>query len=331
MLDGAKSHDQITRFLSKEDFDQKMLWKLVKPSIRRFETDNGVLVVDDTIVEKEYTDENDLIAWHYDHSKGRSIKGINVVNLIYHTEDDMNIPVSFRVVEKSEEYIDEKTGNKKRRSKVNKNEYFRDMLMIATKANQILYKYVLSDIWFSSEENMKYIKMDLKKDFVMPVKSNRLVALSYEDKINGKFVNIESIDFKLDTEIGLYIKGVNFPVNGVKQVFTNKDGSQGVLYIVTSDTSLRGEEMEDIYNKRWNIEPHYKSLKNNLGIGMSPTKTKRTQSNHVFLSVYAYLKMEIMRSRTKLNHFALKSKLYLKAIQTSYLELQKVKAEFAIA
>ena len=54
------------------------------------EKDSSVLIVDDTILEKPYTDESEINTYHYDHSKGRSIKGINVVNLIHETETAFN-------------------------------------------------------------------------------------------------------------------------------------------------------------------------------------------------------------------------------------------------
>ena len=58
----------------------------IKPFLRSVEKDSSVLIVDDTILEKSYTDESEINTYHYDHSKGRSIKGINVVNLIHETE-----------------------------------------------------------------------------------------------------------------------------------------------------------------------------------------------------------------------------------------------------
>jgi len=60
-LSGSISHDKITRFLSKEDFSSKELWKLVKPVIRKQEREDGVLIVDDTIEKKPHTKESELI------------------------------------------------------------------------------------------------------------------------------------------------------------------------------------------------------------------------------------------------------------------------------
>jgi hypothetical protein len=37
--------------------------------------DGGVIIFDDTAQEKTWTDENEIMYWHYDHCKGRSVKG----------------------------------------------------------------------------------------------------------------------------------------------------------------------------------------------------------------------------------------------------------------
>ena len=94
LLDGLYSHDQVTRLLSRNQFTSKTLRELVKPTVRQVENDDGVLVFDDTIEEKPYSDENDLIVWHFDHSRGRNVKGINLLNCLYHV-NDVSIPVAY--------------------------------------------------------------------------------------------------------------------------------------------------------------------------------------------------------------------------------------------
>jgi hypothetical protein len=80
LLDCLISHDKITRFLSKEQFTSKDLWQLAKSFVREIEYPDEVLIFDDSIEEKPYTDENDIICYHYDHCQGRSIKGINFIS-----------------------------------------------------------------------------------------------------------------------------------------------------------------------------------------------------------------------------------------------------------
>jgi hypothetical protein len=64
ILDGRISHDKITRFLNEEEFDSKALWKVVKSKLRELENDGAAIVFDDTLSEKPYSEENDLVSWH---------------------------------------------------------------------------------------------------------------------------------------------------------------------------------------------------------------------------------------------------------------------------
>src|ERR1017187_6789013 len=84
VLDGAVSHDKITRLLSENDFSSKDLWHIVKPLVRQFEHESGCLIFDDSLLEKPYTDENEIIGWFYDHSENRNKKGINLLTAFYH-------------------------------------------------------------------------------------------------------------------------------------------------------------------------------------------------------------------------------------------------------
>ena len=321
-LDNKISHDKVTRFLASNDFNSKQLWTLVKPTVRKIESEDGVLIFDDTISEKPYTDENKIVCWHFDHSKGRNIKGINILTGLYHN-DEATIPISYNIIEKPIEFIDEKTGKLKRKSEKTKNELFREMI-VTSLGNTIKFKYVLADTWFCSSKNMEFIE-DNDKEFIMGIKSNRLTALSENDKKEGKFLYLRDIAIEENTARKVYLKGVKIPVLVTKQIFTNKDESTGVLYLVCSNINLEASEVNAIYQKRWKVEEYHKSIKSNTALEKSPTKTVRTQSNHVFASLCAFFKFERLRMKTNLNHFALKAKIYLKAGKAALKELQELK------
>ena len=323
LLNGAISHDKVTRFLSGSDFTSKDMWELVKPTVREIQDDNAVLIIDDSIEEKLYTDESELNCWHWDHCFGRNIKGINFLTCLYRS-GEMALPVSFQIIQKTEWETDKKTGKQKRKCPKTKNEYFREMVA-QCQTNQIPFRYVLADAWFSSVENMVYLKKELKTEFIFPLKDNRKIALSQEDKKQGRYVSISSLEMKENIAIEIWLEEVDFPLLFVKQVFKNKDGSQGFLYLVTSDTNLCGSSIQTIYQKRWKIEEYHKSIKSNASFTQSPARTVRTQSNHIFACLWAYVKLEKLRLKTKLNHFAMKSKIYQAAIISAYQELQILK------
>ena len=66
------------------------------------------------------------------------------------------------------------------------------MLLVGVQ-NKLKFRFVLFDTWFSSKENMGYIKKDLVKDFICALKSNRLAAVSEEDFQANRFTLIEEL------------------------------------------------------------------------------------------------------------------------------------------
>ena len=74
----------------------------------------------------------------------------------------------------------------------------------------------------------------------------------------------------------------------------------------------------------WDVEEYHKSLKQNASIGNSPAHTERTQSNHIFTAIYAYVKLEKLKLCTKLNHFALKTKIHMACMSAALIEFQEL-------
>lgn len=323
MLEGDMSHDQLTRYLSAREYTSKDLWGEVKVTVRKIEQEDGCLIFDDTIQEKAWTDENEIMCWHYDHCKGRSVKGINLLNALYHG-GGVSIPVAFEVVHKPYQFSDVKTRKVKRASEFTKNELMRTMIATCV-ANAIKFRYVLTDSWFAAKENFEFI-LKKGKHFISALKDNRLVALSEEDKKEGRFVRISQLELADQQAVRGWLKGFPSEVLFVRRVFTNKDGSIGLLNLVCSDLACNGGQVATIYQKRWKVEEFHKSLKSNAGLAKSPTRTITTQNNHIFMSIYAVFKLECLKIKHKTNHFALRAKLFIKANQMAYEELQKLRA-----
>jgi hypothetical protein len=329
LMDGTISHDQVSRMLSSPRRTSKDWWRMVKPEVRKIEQVDGVMIVDDSIEEKAYTDENEIICWHYDHAKGRNIKGINFLTTLYYAQG-VALPVAFEIVSKTEYYIDKKTDQEKRRSKTTKNEHYRHMLQ-AVFRNKIPFQYVLNDIWFASAENMCFVKLDLEKDFIMALKSNRKVALSEDDKAKGKYQRIDQLEVPESSTQIIYLESVPFPLHLVRQVFTNEDGSAGVRYLVTSDLTLDADQIIAIYQKRWKVEEYHRSLKQNASLAKSPTRTETTQTNHFVAALWSFVKIELLKVQTNKNHYQLKAQLHFSALQQAFQELRMLQSSPASA
>ena len=197
LLDNTIKHDSFTRLLTESVFDSKYLWLSVKSLVREHQDKNACLIFDDCIIEKPYTDENDLICWHWDHSKSRSVKGINILNSFYYTQKDtesqpLRVPIAVETIKKTTRFCDVKTKKEKRASPVTKNELMQRMILQSI-SNGLIFKYILADTWFASSENMRFITSK-NKFFMFDLQSNRLASLSEDNRKKGSWTNISELD-----------------------------------------------------------------------------------------------------------------------------------------
>ena len=165
----------------------------------------------------------------------------------------------------------------------------------------------------------------------MPVKNNRKVALTLPDKNRGCYVGVESLSLGPGMRQQVYLEGVTFPVHLIKEVYVNEDNSTASLYLVCSDLTQTFQQIITIYEKRWKVEEYHKSLKQNASLCKSPTRTVVTQTNHFFSALYAFVKFETISIKTSLNHFALKSKIYVSALKIAFEEFKKLKITYITA
>ena len=122
---------------------------------------------------------------------------------------------------------------------------------------------------------------------------------------------------------------MDIPIILHRQMFKNKDGSEGKLYLISNDIELEKGSMETIYQKRWKVEVFHKNIKSNTGLAKSPAKKVKTQSNHIFMSLLATAKLEGLSIKKGLTTFGLKTKLYIKAQKEALRAWQLMQASTA--
>ncbi|HLR26017.1 MAG TPA: transposase [Fodinibius sp.] len=299
VLGGQVSHDRFTRMLAGGTIDSEQVWKQAKPLIQEMvdSSDCVVVGVDDTIQAKPYSKESELNCWHYDHNKGCTVKGINLLSAVLAT-DELALPIGVEFIRKPNQQI-QPDGQVRRRSEVTKNELFRRMLRVCWQ--NCWFEYVAADSWFSGTENMDFIKNTLTREFVMAAKSNRLAATSEADKQAGRWAPIKALAGPNRPQ-RVWLRGMDYPVLLLKQVFKNEDGSEGVRYLVASDLTVSAAKMIGIYHKRWKTEKYHKSINHCSNLGGSPAHRPATQQAHCIAAIISYGKLEKLKLKNRLNH-----------------------------
>lgn len=337
MLKDEYSHDSITRMLAQPELDQKEYWKGIKKTVRRIEIDDGVISIDDFIEHKPHSTENELICYHYDHTSGKSVKGINIVSFTYvnrQIEPKVKLPIGFELIRKdkfvTKTIKDKKSGKfvekTSRQASIGKNELLRSRLKILTHQNNVRYRYVVFDTWYCSSENMNFIVQDLKKDFVCAIKDNRLISFEASDETQKQqWLSVSKAEIEPNRIYKIKLKKVPFALILMKKVYKNLNGTIGVQYLVSSDTELDADTFSTIYKDRWSSEDVHRSLKQNAALEKMPAKMERSQANHIFASMIAQTKLECMKIATKKNHYALKRNILIEALRSAWVQIQKLK------
>jgi putative transposase len=275
----SMTHDCVSRWLSAQEYTPSNLWQCAQPLV---DITTGYLVCDDSVLDKRYSRKNELTHSHYSGNVHGLVTGIDMVNLLW-SDGSSYIPVDYRIYDKPS---DTKT----------KNDHFLDMLEKAKKRN-FTPAYVLMDSWYSSTNNLKYIR-DQDWKFITNLKSNRLVS---EQK--GIHISISDLDFTETPVKQVWLKDYGYILICVRII---KNGDR--TYLATNDLSLMNyDTFMQHHEMRWKIEEYHRGLKQTTGVeGCYSTKAV-SQKTHIFASVITFLKLEKERIRTGISWYEQKA------------------------
>lgn len=266
--ESSLSHDSVSKWLRDKNFTSKDLWPHVKSMVSKEE---GYLIIDDSVLDKRFSRNNELVGKHWTSNEHRLISGIDLVNLLW-TKGDECISVDYRI------YQSEEKKNK------TKNDYFREMLVTAKKRGFKPY-YLLGDCWYGSVENMKFINKQNWK-FIFGAKENRQVSIT-----KNIYVSISNLDWSKTLVQKVWLKDFGYVI-AAKIVFKNDD----IRYIITNDLTLTDvETLKNHNDHRWNIETFHRGLKQTTGIEKCYSTLGQSQRNHIFASFVAFVKLEYTR------------------------------------
>ena len=157
------SHDSINRFLCRERYVPKDLFdELVNQGW--LDLVGGVLSVDDTVLEKPYSQRKAtaLLGYFWSSKAAKPVLGLSLVTLYYASTNGLQVPINYRRYDKAEG----KT----------KNQYFQEMWQ-AVRQWGLRPRAVTSDTWYAAKANLNVLKDD-QTGFLVGVAKNRLVRLT---------------------------------------------------------------------------------------------------------------------------------------------------------
>lgn len=264
------SHDSISRWLSDAKCQPKDIWSEAKPQVLGTA---GVLIVDDTILDKSRSDKIELVRYQYSGTVHDVIRGIGMLNFLWVDQENEVNPMDVRIYEPKE---DGKT----------KNDHFREMLQLA-KERGVKPEAVIADSWYSSLDNLKCIR-DFGWNFVMGLRKNRVVNR------NQKLC-----------DLGIPDEGLRIHLRGYGwiTVFRFVSTERRTDYVGTNLENPTRDHINVLVKKRWEIEVFHRELKQTCGLEHCQARTSRAQRNHIVLCVLTWIKQAALRKQLNISFY----------------------------
>lgn len=281
----AAAHDSFTRLLHRLEPDSATLWTEVEPLIR---PTDGVLVIDDSTLDKPRARHIDLVGWHWSGNHHAVVRGINLITALW-SDGDRLYPCDYRVYHKEG---DGKT----------KNDHFADLLA-AAKSRGFQPQAVLFDGWYASVENLKKVR-SFGSIFVTRFKGNRKVRLDHGEA-------------KALAEQPIAATGtvVWLPGYGEVKVFRTVAPNGDATHWATNDLGLDETGRLVFAELSWSIEEYHRGLKQFTGVERSQIRSARGQRNHLGMAIRAFVRLEYHRFTTGISWFAAKTAIVRDAVR----------------
>jgi len=284
------SHDALNRYLKGERLSGRLVWENVREDIAL--SDNGYLVFDDTVADKNFSHQIELVRRQYSGNAHGVIKGIGIVTCVYvNPETGQYWMIDYRI------YDPDGDGKSKL-------DHVRDMLENAVRHKCLPFRAVLMDTWYATMELMLYIE-SLHRCYYCPLKDNRQV-----DDSNGeqKYRRVDSLDWsQQELANGKIIKIKGFPKMHKVKLFRVVVSTHRTDWVVTNDLSQDSSSgTQQVCGWRWKIEQFHREAKQLTGLEQCQCRKARIQRNHIACAFLVWTRLAHLARKTGQTLYRLK-------------------------
>jgi hypothetical protein len=270
------SHDAANRYLAGDEIRPRLVWENVKGQV--IQTPYGFLVFDDTVIDKNFSKNIELVRSQYSGNAHKVIKGIGVVTCVYvNPQIDQFWIIDYRI------YDPDGDGKSKL-------DHMKDMLLNCVYQKELLFWAVLMDSWYATKDMMLQIER-LDKIYYCPLKDNRQV----DDSGGARpYQRVDNLSWtKTEEQHGKRIKIKGFPGAHKVKIFRVVLSTQRTDYIVTNEMKQDNVEVvQEVCGLRWKVEQFHRETKQLTGIEGNQCRKARIVRNHIGCAILVWIRLK---------------------------------------
>jgi hypothetical protein len=285
------SHDAANRYLAGDEIRPRLVWENVKGEV--VQTHYGFLVFDDTVIDKSFSRNIELVRSQYSGNVHKVIKGVGVVTCVYvNPQIDQFWIIDYRI------YDPDGDGKTKL-------DHVQDMLLNCVYQKQLPFWAVLMDSWYATKEIMLLIER-LDKIYYCPLKDNRQV----DDSGGAKpYERVDSLEWtEAEIQHGKIIKIKGFPGDHKVKLFRVVLSTQHMDYIVTNEMAQDNVEVvQGVCGFRWKVEQFHRETKQLTGIEGCQCRKARIVRNHIGCAILVWIRLKQVAQQSQCTIYQVKN------------------------
>lgn len=251
----------------------------------------GILVLDDSLLDKPYAHQIELVYRQWSGKHHRVVQGIDLITLLW-SDGDRQVPVDWRVYDKPHDAA-------------TRNDHFRAMIDTAH-ARGFTPDCVAFDSWYASLANLKRVR-HYQWIWLTRFQSNRLVN---PDDTGNRAISRIAIP---EAGCVVHLKGDGF-IKVFKRVAPDGDPE----YWATNEVQMNELTRLKYAQYANTIEQYHRGIKQFCGIERCQVRGACAQRAHIGLALRAFLRMESYCFHAGISWFTAKFQIIRSAVR-SYL------------
>lgn len=292
------SHDAVKRYLMTERLGSKEVWEHTRGLIET--SSQGYVVIDDFVLDKDYSQDIELVRHLYSGKEKAQINGIGIVTCLYvNPETQRYWLIDYRI------YDPERDG----KSKII---HAKEMLDNSVKHKQLEFGYVTFDAWYAAMDLLKVLEK-YGKIYYCTIKGDRKVCeqSSFIPEEQPVYLRADTLLWSTtEAEQGKLVHLHKFPKGHTVKLFRLVLSQQRTDYLITNEVTQHSTQAaQEAFRPRWSIEQLHREVQQVTGIDQCQARLARIQRNHIACAFLVWIRLSFLAQHLRTSVYALKQNL----------------------